>query len=179
MRFSVRGRLAVSVMVDVALREASGPVSLTGVAARQAVSLSYVEQLFSRLRQHGLVVSTRGPGGGYCIGGPLDRISVKDIVCAVEEDAEEVPPLDPVSVHFTTQRLWEATHAKVLECMQAISLCSLVREQLDHGFSMAPTARLKHGIFKQPEQLSCLPSVPNSVFALGGLAAAHAVPAHP
>jgi len=166
-------------MVDVALREASGPVSLTGVAARQQVSLSYVEQLFSRLRQHGLVVSTRGPGGGYCIGGPLDRISVKDMVCAVEDATQEARTLDPASVHFTTQRLWDATHAKVLECMQAISLRSLVREQLQHGFAMAPIARPRHGIFKQPVQLSCLPSVPNSVFALGGMVAAPAASAHP
>ena len=68
MRMSTKSRFAVQAMIDLALRERSGPVALAQVAARQGVSLSYLEQLFSRLRRAGLVESTRGPGGGYTLG---------------------------------------------------------------------------------------------------------------
>ena len=65
MRLSTKGRFAVTAMIDVALRESAGPVALSDIAQRHQISLSYLEQMFSKLRQHGLVESTRGPGGGY------------------------------------------------------------------------------------------------------------------
>ncbi|MCK7497051.1 MAG: Rrf2 family transcriptional regulator [Comamonadaceae bacterium] len=68
MRLSTKGRFAVTAMIDVGLRENAGPVSLADIASRHQISLSYLEQLFSKLRQRGLVESTRGPGGGYCAG---------------------------------------------------------------------------------------------------------------
>lgn len=68
MRMSTKGRFAVNALIDLALREPAGPVALAAICARQQVSLSYLEQLFSRLRKNGLVESTRGPGGGYTLG---------------------------------------------------------------------------------------------------------------
>ena len=68
MRMSTKGRFAVNAMIDLALRERAGPVALAAICARQQISLSYLEQLFSRLRRQGLVESTRGPGGGYSLG---------------------------------------------------------------------------------------------------------------
>lgn len=76
MRLSTKSRFAVTAMIDVALREKSGPVPLSDIAARHQISLSYLEQMFSRLRQHGLVESTRGPGGGYTLGHQIGRAHV-------------------------------------------------------------------------------------------------------
>ena len=83
MRMSTKGRFAVNALIDLALREAAGPVALATISARQQVSLSYLEQMFSRLRRVGIVESTRGPGGGYTLGREAALISVADIVAAV------------------------------------------------------------------------------------------------
>ena len=80
MRMSTKGRFAVNALIDLALREPAGPVALAAICARQQISLSYLEQLFSRLRRNGLVESTRGPGGGYTLGRSAAEITVADIV---------------------------------------------------------------------------------------------------
>ena len=85
MRLTTKGRFAVTAMIDVALRGQEGPVTLAGISERQKISLSYLEQLFGKLRRHRLVDSVRGPGGGYCLSRPLDQISVADIIRAVDE----------------------------------------------------------------------------------------------
>jgi len=89
MQLSTRGRYAVMAMVDLATREAigceCGPVCLAEIAARQQLSLSYLEQLFGKLRRAGLVGSARGPGGGYRLARVSDRITIADIVAAVDE----------------------------------------------------------------------------------------------
>ena len=89
MRMSTKGRFAVNALIDLALREPAGPVALAAICARQQVSLSYLEQLFSRLRKNGLVESTRGPGGGYTLGRSAAAISVADIVSAVDEPMDD------------------------------------------------------------------------------------------
>ena len=77
MRLTTKGRFAVTAMIDLAMRCADGPVALAGISERQKISLSYLEQLFGKLRRHGLVDSVRGPGGGYCLARPTsDRKSV-------------------------------------------------------------------------------------------------------
>ena len=83
MRLSSKGRFAVTAMIDVAMRGKFGPVPLNDIASRQHISLSYLEQLFSKLRLQGLVTSIRGPGGGYSLGGRIDAITVADILSAV------------------------------------------------------------------------------------------------
>ncbi|MBL8440211.1 MAG: Rrf2 family transcriptional regulator, partial [Betaproteobacteria bacterium] len=85
MRLTTKGRFAVTAMMDLALRGEEGPVALAGVSERQRISLSYLEQLFGKLRRHRLVESVRGPGGGYCIARPLTEVSVADIIRAVDE----------------------------------------------------------------------------------------------
>src|SRR5258706_10706389 len=85
MRLTTKGRFAVTAMIDLALRQEQGPVTLAGISQRQHISLSYLEQLFGRLRRHALVDSTRGPGGGYTIARDLDKLSVADIITAVDE----------------------------------------------------------------------------------------------
>src|SRR5260221_5528969 len=85
MRLTTKGRFAVTAMIDVAMHSDKGPVTLAGVSERQKISLSYLEQLFGKLRRHGLVESVRGPGGGYNLAQPATNLSVADIILAVDE----------------------------------------------------------------------------------------------
>ena len=105
MRLTTKGRFAVTAMIDLALREDGGPVTLAGIAERQSISLSYLEQLFGKLRRHGLVSSVRGPGGGYCMAKPLPEVTVADIIVAVDE------PLDYLD-SVTLASLVEQQHAR-------------------------------------------------------------------
>jgi Rrf2 family iron-sulfur cluster assembly transcriptional regulator len=88
MRLTTKGRYAVTAMLDLAIHNDQGPISLADISGRQAISLSYLEQLFSRLRKQGLVVSTRGPGGGYSLSRPADEIVVADVITAVDETVD-------------------------------------------------------------------------------------------
>jgi len=88
MRLTTKGRYAVTAMLDLALHQERGPISLSDISKRQGISLSYLEQLFARLRRQGLVVSTRGPGGGYALSRPAGSIAVGDVVTAVDEKVD-------------------------------------------------------------------------------------------
>ena len=85
MKLTSKGRYAVTAMLDLAFHSQTGPVTLSQISERQGISLSYLEQLFTRLRKNGLVVSTRGPGGGYSLIRPAERVAVADIISAVDE----------------------------------------------------------------------------------------------
>jgi Rrf2 family transcriptional regulator, iron-sulfur cluster assembly transcription factor len=174
MRLSTKGRFAVMAMIDVALRGKSGPVRLNDIASRQHISLSYLEQMFSKLRLRGLVTSVRGPGGGYSLGGKIDGITVADILSAVEDEPVKVTPQETSSAQEMTQDLWDAMNAKVLNFTQSVTLRSLVLAQLSVGGQIeqnrpAPT----RGVFKKPVQQFNFPSGPNSVFALGQTSGTH------
>ncbi|MEE2524827.1 Rrf2 family transcriptional regulator [Hyphobacterium sp. HN65] len=88
MKLSTKGRYAVMAMADLARRSANGPVTLADIASRQAISLSYLEQLFANLRKGGLVESIRGPGGGYTLARPAEEIRVFEIMSAVDESID-------------------------------------------------------------------------------------------
>src|SRR5215470_1549388 len=85
MRLTTKGRFAVTAMIDVAMHGGAGPVTLAAISERQKISLSYLEQLFGKLRRHGLVESVQGPGGGYNLGRSPELIAVADIIVAVDE----------------------------------------------------------------------------------------------
>ena len=85
MKLTTKGRYAVTAILDLAIHDATGPVALADIAQRQGISLSYLEQLFARLRKRGLVRSVRGPGGGYQLGRTADSIAVSDVIWAVDE----------------------------------------------------------------------------------------------
>jgi Rrf2 family iron-sulfur cluster assembly transcriptional regulator len=85
MRLSTKGRYAVTAMMDIALHEKQGPVTLAEISQCLGISLSYLEQLFSKLRKHGLVTGVRGPGGGYRLAKTADKISIADIIQSVDE----------------------------------------------------------------------------------------------
>ncbi|MBT9505294.1 Rrf2 family transcriptional regulator [Rhodoferax sp.] len=162
MRISTKSRFAVTAMIDVALRENAGPVPLSDIAVRHQISISYLEQMFSKLRQHGLVESTRGPGGGYALGHRGDAITVADIIEAVEGETKTQDATEDA-----TQALWDSLNSKMLDYMQSITLHSLATDQRAHGFQVEEAPVTNRGVFKKPAAEPLRPSTPNSVFALG------------
>ena len=137
MRLSTKGRFAVTAMIDIALHENFAPVSLSDIALRQQVSLSYLEQIFSLLRHRDLVASVRGPGGGYRLNRSTDAISVADIIGAVEDTPRTVKTQPRSAVKDMAQDLWDSMDAKVYDFMQSVTLRSLVLEQLKQLDPMA------------------------------------------
>jgi Rrf2 family iron-sulfur cluster assembly transcriptional regulator len=93
MKLSTKGRHAVTAMMELALQHNKGPVTLADISAQQSISISYLEQLFARLRQHGLVTGMRGPGGGYCLACPAAEITIASILATVDDVSrrEEMP----------------------------------------------------------------------------------------
>jgi Rrf2 family iron-sulfur cluster assembly transcriptional regulator len=120
-------------MLDIALYEADKPVTLAGISDRQGISLSYLEQLFSRLRKNGLVTSVRGPGGGYRIAKPHSDISVSNIITAVDELIDATQCGGNENCHdegrCMTHDLWTALNGKILEYLSGISLADMVEMQ--------------------------------------------------
>ena len=88
MKLTTKGRYAVTAMLDLALHFGEGPITLADIAQRQGISLSYLEQLFSRLRKKSLVSSVRGPGGGYSLGREAREIYIGDVITAVDENVD-------------------------------------------------------------------------------------------
>ena len=130
MRLTTKGRFAVTAMLDLAIDESGKPVTLAGISERQSISLSYLEQLFSRLRRSGLVKSVRGPGGGYRIAKPLAEISVSEIISAVDEliDATQCGGHENCrdERRCMTHNLWSSLNVKILEYLSGVSLNDLV-----------------------------------------------------
>jgi Rrf2 family transcriptional regulator, iron-sulfur cluster assembly transcription factor len=172
MRLNTRSRFAVTAMIDIALRDNAGPISLADIGARHHVSLSYLEHLFSKLRRCGLVESTRGPGGGYSLGRSGEAISVADIIGAVEANPgksgrqEKTAPQPDGPASGLTQDLWVSLNAKMTEHMQSISLRKLVAEQRAKGVQIEERPA-KKGVSKAPKRQTGFSTAPNSVFALG------------
>lgn len=130
MRLTTKGRFAVTAMVDLALQQGSGPVTLAGISERQNISLSYLEQLFAKLRRHELVDSVRGPGGGYQINKALDQVSVADVILAVDEplDATQCGGKEDCTIEgqCMTHDLWSTLNQKMLDYLGSVTLQSLV-----------------------------------------------------
>jgi Rrf2 family iron-sulfur cluster assembly transcriptional regulator len=120
-------------MIDLALRQHEGPVTLAGIAERQAISLSYLEQLFGKLRRQQLVASVRGPGGGYCLAKPMNAISVADIIRAVDEPLDATNCGGKRNCHedhlCMTHQLWTNLNARMFEYLSSVNLAELVRQQ--------------------------------------------------
>lgn len=120
-------------MLDLALHEVDKPVTLAGISERQSISLSYLEQLFSRLRRSGLVKSVRGPGGGYRIAKKHAEISVSEIITAVDEQIDATQCGGKENCHderrCMTHDLWASLNDKILEYLSGVSLADLVTSQ--------------------------------------------------
>jgi Rrf2 family iron-sulfur cluster assembly transcriptional regulator len=134
MRLTTKGRFAVTAMIDVAMHGTSRPVTLAGVSERQQISLSYLEQLFGRLRRHGLVESVRGPGGGYHLARPPESISIADVIIAVDEpiDATQCGGRESCKEdgeRCMTHELWSSLNAHIFAFLRGVSLAQLVQQQ--------------------------------------------------
>jgi Rrf2 family iron-sulfur cluster assembly transcriptional regulator len=133
MRLTTKGRFAVTAMLDLALRGGKNPVTLAGISERQDISLSYLEQLFSRLRRHELVESVRGPGGGYFLAKPLAELSVADIIRAVDEPIDATQCGGKENCHdehrCLTHDLWVGLNAHIYDYLDNVTLASLVAKQ--------------------------------------------------
>jgi Rrf2 family iron-sulfur cluster assembly transcriptional regulator len=134
MRLTTKGRFAVTAMIDIAMYGTKGPVTLAGVSDRQKISLSYLEQLFGKLRRAGLVESVRGPGGGYRLARPADAVSVADVITAVDE------PIDATKCggrenckddgkRCMTHELWSNLNAHIFSYLRSVNLAQLVASQ--------------------------------------------------
>lgn len=131
MRLTTKGRFAVTAMMDLALRGGNDPVTLAEISARQHISLSYLEQLFGKLRRQALVNSVRGPGGGYRLAKPTHEICVADIILAVDE------PIDATQCggkencqddrKCLTHDLWAKLNDHIFGYLRAVTLAELVR----------------------------------------------------
>jgi Rrf2 family iron-sulfur cluster assembly transcriptional regulator len=133
MRLTTKGRFAVTAMIDLAMQHGSGPVTLAEISGRQKISLSYLEQLFGKLRRHQLVESVRGPGGGYCLAKDMAGISVSEIILAVDE------PIDATQCggkencqddrKCLTHDLWATLNERIFDYLGGVSLRQLVDAQ--------------------------------------------------
>lgn len=157
MRLTTKGRFAVTAMVDLAMRGGKAPVTLAAISERQKISLSYLEQLFGKLRRNKIVESVRGPGGGYYLARPGNSISIAEIVIAVDE------PLDATKCGgkgncngenhpCITHELWMGLNESILDYLQAVTLQHLVDESHNKRTSQVPSISLKKTI--KPESVA-------------------------
>ncbi|MDA9311311.1 Fe-S cluster assembly transcriptional regulator IscR, partial [Gammaproteobacteria bacterium] len=130
MRLTTKGRYAVTAMLDLALHKNQGPVSLSDISSRQAISLSYLEQLFSKLRRSGLVSSVRGPGGGYELKRGSGEIFIAQIIDAVDESVDTTKCQGAGDCQggetCLTHYLWEDLSEQIHTFLESISLADLV-----------------------------------------------------
>lgn len=138
MRLTTKGRFAVTAMIDLAMRQDKGPVTLSGISQRQEISLSYLEQLFGKLRRHEIVDSVRGPGGGYMLARRAQEVTVADIIIAVDEPLDATQCGGKENCHSgshehgtrcMTHDLWSTLNAKMVEYLDSVSLQDLVDQQ--------------------------------------------------
>ncbi len=133
MKLTTKGRYAVTAMLDLAIHDASGPVALADIAKRQGISLSYLEQLFARLRKRGLVRSVRGPGGGYQLAREAGGIAVSDVIWAVDEmvDATRCAGRENCQgeERCLTHDLWHDLSQQIRDFLNGIHLAELVERR--------------------------------------------------
>lgn len=141
MRLTTKGRFAVTAMTDLAMCGGHAPVTMAAISERQKISLSYLEQLFGKLRRSNIVESVRGPGGGYYLARSADKITIAEIIVAVDE------PLDATSCgglgnchderQCLTHDLWTGLNVKIFEYLASVTLQQLVDSQTRPGSATA------------------------------------------
>jgi Rrf2 family iron-sulfur cluster assembly transcriptional regulator len=133
MKLTTKGRYAVTAMLDLALHYEREPINLADISARQGISLSYLEQLFSRLRKQGLVESARGPGGGYMLARPSVQITIADVIHAVDESVDATKCGGQKNCHgedrCLTHDLWEDLSRQINSFLSGITLADLVNRR--------------------------------------------------
>ncbi len=133
MKLSTKGRYAVTAMFDVAIHQTDGPVSLSDISERQGISLSYLEQLFGRMRRSGLVASFRGPGGGYHLAHEANQIAIADIILAVDENVDATRCGGNADCQnqqrCLTHELWEDLSSQIHVFLSKITLADAINKQ--------------------------------------------------
>ena len=133
MRLTTKGRYAVTAMLDLSINYQNGPITLSDISKRQGISLSYLEQLFSKLRKNGLVDSARGPGGGYRLSRDAAEIAVGEIIHAVDEKIDATNCGGKGDCHnggpCLTHELWCDLSAQIKNFLDGITLGQLVKDR--------------------------------------------------
>ena len=149
MRLTTKGRFAVTAMVDLALHDSGGPVTLAEISSRQKISLSYLEQLFGKLRRHELVDSVRGPGGGYRLAKETGALSVADIILAVDEPIDATQCGGKENCHddqkCLTHDLWATLNERIFDYLGAVTLRQLVDAHRARGAGVNPIRDMRKG----------------------------------
>ena len=149
MRLTTKGRYAVTAMLDLAFHGDQGPIPLANIAHRQGISLSYLEQLFARLRRHGLVTSTHGPGGGYRLGRNVSEISIVDVIQAVDERVETTRCGGEKNCQdgeaCLTHELWEDLSRRIYDFLDAVSLAQVMQRRDVRNVAERQDGRLREG----------------------------------
>jgi Rrf2 family iron-sulfur cluster assembly transcriptional regulator len=145
MRLSTKSRYAVTSLLDLVMHSERGPVSLADISVRQGISLSYLEQLFAKMRRNKLVVSTRGPGGGYSLGGSPDQVCIADVISAVDEEIQiadkDVVNGSPSYEPCLTEQLWQELSTEIENYLTTISLADMMRNDEVQELSRAHDLR--------------------------------------
>lgn len=161
MKLTSKGRYAVTAILDLAFHSQAGPVTLSHISRRQDISLSYLEQLFTRLRKQQLVKSTRGPGGGYSLSRPADQIAVAEIVAAVDEMVDSTRCSGANNCHdgqqCLTHELWDELSQQIYDFLGNISLQDLMEE----GSIQQVAARQDDKMDEDPEFQIATPAAPS------------------
>ncbi len=135
MRLTTKGRFAVTAMLDLAIHSPQGAVKLNAISERQQISLSYLEQLFSKLRRANLVESIRGPGGGYILAGSADQINIAQIIAAAEDSLDATQCSSKANCHngtpCLTHQLWEDLNHTINDYLSGITLQSVLSQRED------------------------------------------------
>lgn len=133
MRLTTKGRYAVTAMLDLAIHYSDGPITLADISGRQGISLSYLEQLFSKLRKHGLVDSARGPGGGYRLSRAAKEIAVVEVITAVDEKVDATRCGGKGNCQgeerCLTHELWTDLSSQIYDFLNNITLGDLVEKR--------------------------------------------------
>ena len=157
MRLTTKGRFAVTAMADLAMSGGKSPVTLAAISERQKISLSYLEQLFGKLRRNKIVESVRGPGGGYYLARPSSKISIAEIVIAVDEPLDATRcggkgncqgEMNPCITH----ELWMGLNESILDYLQAVTLQQLVDDNQNRRTVKTPAVTLNKMV--KPEIVS-------------------------
>ena len=131
MKLSTKARYAVTAMMDLALHENSNPVTLADISHYQGISLSYLEQLFAKLRKQGLVRGVRGPGGGYRLARPANEISIAEVISAINEDDEQVfkgsATAEDRGERGLLEEMWSDLSSKIYGFLDDMTLDQFVR----------------------------------------------------
>lgn len=140
MRLSTKGRYGVTAMMDLAIHDNAGPVTLADISQCQGISLSYLEQLFAKLRKSGLVEGIRGPGGGYRLSRPSDQISIAQIITAVDEKVDITSCGQEANCQdgerCLTHELWVELSNRLYEFLQGITLAQFVNRPGIHELAI-------------------------------------------